>query len=106
MALEPSGKEDIAAALIAESQLPFSEREKQFVREALRQGGDWSTVSAVYSARILERALVRHAEAMNRAAAASDSQASGLKWATVALVLATIGLGIASLIGPALRIGG
>lgn len=95
---EPTGKEDIAAALITESQLPFSDREKQFVREALRQGGDWSTVSAIYSVKILERALACHAEALNRSAAASERHAAGLKWATVALVLATIGLGIVTLL--------
>lgn len=46
----------------------------------------------------LEQALADHAEALNRSAEASTRHAASLKWATWALVAATVGLLVVTLL--------
>ena len=68
--------------------------------EALKEGGDWSALTALYSAKVLERAPANHAEALNRSAAASERHARGLKLATWALVAVTVALVLLTVLVP------
>jgi hypothetical protein len=52
-----------------------------------------SALAPVYSGILVRRALAEHAAALIRSAEASEKHAVSLKWATWALVIATIALG-------------
>ncbi|KAA3642345.1 MAG: hypothetical protein DWQ07_25260 [Chloroflexi bacterium] len=90
--------------LFSESGLELTKAEQQIIR--VSETGTTSdisktrTISSIYQAKLMEKALLAHAAALNRAAAASDKYARSLTWATWALVAATVGLIVVALIGP------
>ena len=86
-----------AHLLFAEGEL--TDNEKQFIEMVSAwPGAGVEATSLVYTSRLLEKALRRHAEALIMAANASDRYARRLVWATWALVAATAALVVTTIV--------
>ncbi len=95
---------NITSDLFAEAKLDFDPQLADFCMTARQvdrtENRDAWTVatSAVFSAKMNERALGEHAAALREAAKASDRHAASLVWATRILAAATIVLVVATFV--------
>ena len=98
-------KERVPKELFGEAGLEIGDRTLNFIVTAgtpnihdERAGWSYAT-SSIYLSKYLERSLEKHAEALLKAAKASEKHAASLKYATWALVGATLILAMITLIG-------
>lgn len=93
------GYSGVSDELMRAADLSYSSEEKSFIDTLANQQRDqWgSAASTLYSTKLLERALIKHAAALIKAADASDRYASRLVTATWALVAVTVVLALATI---------